>query len=155
LRQFATRPVQDHPDAAFSETKRGRYLAMVGAFDIGQPHQLTLLRSEPREHTRHVKTQWNIGAGRTARVQRLVSAPELMTPTPPIMVDGAAGHAKEKSAHLLRIVSARRRSYEPQISLLHDVVGVRRIPEHTRGVRPQTAGRPAIQRVERLFVDHA
>src|SRR5262245_5725402 len=127
LRQFATGPMQKHPDARFSKTKRSRYLAMVGALDIGQPHQLALLRSEPREHARHVKTQRNIRPWHTAGVHRLVSAPDLMPPTPPIIDDEAARYPKEEGAQLLRIISGWRRSYEPQITFLHDVVGVRRI----------------------------
>src|SRR5262249_54223851 len=140
--------------AAFSKTKRGRYLAMVGAFDIGQPHQLALLRGEPLEHARHVETQRNIGPWRTVGVHRVVSAPDLMPPTPPIVDDEVTRDPKAKGPQLLRVVRGWRRSYEPQITFLHDVVGVGRIPEHTRGIRPQTAGRPAIQGMERLFVDH-
>src|SRR5260221_6527470 len=100
LRQFATGPKQEHPDAAFSKTKRGRYLAMVGAFDIGQPHHLALLRSEAREHARHVETQRKIRVRRATRVHRFVNAPDLMPPTPPIIDDETAGHPKEKGAQL-------------------------------------------------------
>ena len=132
LRQFATGSKQEHPDATFTKTKRGRYFAMVGALDIGQPHHLALLRSEPREHARHVEPQRNIRFRRATRVHRFVSAPDLMPPAPPIIDDETARHPKKKGAQLLRIVSGWRRSHEPQITFLHDVVGVRRIPEHTR-----------------------
>src|SRR5262249_15539131 len=105
LRQFATGAKQQHPDAPFSKTKRGRYLSMVSTFDVGQPHQLALLRREPLEHTRHVETERNIRFWRTACVRRLVSTSDFMPPAPKVIDDQAACHAKEECAQLLRVVT--------------------------------------------------
>src|SRR6185436_11117734 len=63
-RELATGPMQEDPDAPFSKTKRRGNLAMIGAFDIGQPHQLALLRVELLEHARHVEAQREIRPGR-------------------------------------------------------------------------------------------
>ena len=90
-RQLAAGPKQENPNAAFSKTQRGRNLAMIGAFDIRQPHQLTLLPVELCEHARHVETQRNIGGGRAARGGRFVRSSSLVAPAAPVIDDQVAG----------------------------------------------------------------
>ena len=96
-RQLAAGPMQEDPHASFSKTQRGGNLAMIGAFDIRQPHQLALLPVELCEHARHVEAQRNVGGGRAARGGRLVRASSLVAPAAPVIDDEAADDAKAKA----------------------------------------------------------
>jgi hypothetical protein len=144
--------MEQHTHAAFTEAKRLADFPMIGAFHVGEPHHLALLRLELLKHTDHVKSLRHVrrrrgGCGRI-RLGGMHRAP----PAPPLVGHEIAGDAKQERPELLRIGRRRRHAQQSQIAVLHDVVDLREVPQRTRDVGPQRPDRSGIERHERLLI---
>src|SRR6185436_19193410 len=151
--ESAARPKEQHAHARFAKSKRFGNLAMVRSFDVREPHQLTLLGIEVLEHPRHVDPQRNVGTRHGARFGRLGASPAFEVSAAPVIDDQPAGDSEQPGAKLLGIVGWRRRSDEPEIAFLNDVVGIGRVSHDASGIRAKRAGRTPIEQLEGLFVD--
>ena len=146
--------MQQHTHASLAKTERRRNLPVIGAFDVRQPHQLSLLRPQLFEQPRHVQSQYQVGthAFRVARAAlRCFSLALLLAP---VVVNEIAGGPKQVRTQLPRIVDRRWRPKESQIRLLYDVVRTRRAADDARDIRAQRRCRPSVQRLEARFIDH-
>ena len=144
--------MQQHSHAPLAKSKRGRNLAMLGAFNVGEPHHLPLLRLQLSEGPRHVESQRHVGTHHLGvggdAIGRVALAP-LVTP---VVVNEIAGDAKHVRTQLSGVVDRRWCAKQTKVRLLNDVVRGHRAADDAHDVRAERRRGLAVKRLKGRFI---
>src|SRR5208282_326469 len=158
-RKSMTRSKQQRPNALLLESNRFGNLPVAGAFHIREPQQFSFARLQTLHHVHHVRAQLKclltvlVGCGSwLLNLIRRRQRAWLNLAVAPVIAHEVRRDPKQIVLHVVLIHFRKAHSEKAEVTLLHQVIGQRRVARGAVEIRPERARGAVVEGSEALLI---